>query len=161
MVNKGSRTRKQSQKAHSQHVNYVERMTDRGRRSRKIVVQNSLPPSARSSPSKRQTPIIPSTGPTSHRDFSPPEWTDIPRLKGLVRLFISPLRSALISHIANHQSQNDYLRQWMLKCQDYLRCILKAEAPPNPRTCTGVCKNEGIWKCLECLGQPVLCPSCC
>ena len=59
------------------------------------------------------------------------------------------------------QTQNDYLREWLPKRAAYLNCILEAEAPPQPRICS-ICRGaDGAWKCLECLGRPVLCTGCC
>lgn len=63
--------------------------------------------------------------------------------------------------ISRHQSQNDYLREWLPRRQDYLARILELEAPPDPRVCSHCLSGDGSWKCLDCLETPILCSACC
>ncbi|KAG1847237.1 hypothetical protein F4604DRAFT_1884051 [Suillus subluteus] len=58
------------------------------------------------------------------------------------------------------QSQNDYLRQWLPRQQSYLHHLLDREAPPEDRRCI-VCEQDGVYKCQDCLGEPLYCTGCC
>ena len=58
------------------------------------------------------------------------------------------------------QSQNDYLRQWLPRQESYLHHLLDREAPPEDRRCV-VCDQDGVYKCQDCLGEPLYCTGCC
>ena len=58
------------------------------------------------------------------------------------------------------QSQNDYLRQWLPRQDSYLHHLLDREAPPEDRRCV-VCDQDGVYKCHDCLGEPLYCTGCC
>lgn len=59
------------------------------------------------------------------------------------------------------KTPNDYLREWLPKRREYLGVLMEFEAPPSPQVC-GQCQGEnGDWKCLECIGRPVVCEQCC
>ncbi|KAG1890021.1 hypothetical protein F4604DRAFT_1673521 [Suillus subluteus] len=56
-------------------------------------------------------------------------------------------------------SQNDYLRQWVPKTQQYLNILLGREVPAD-RSCI-ICGTDGVYKCHQCFGEPLLCTNCC
>ncbi|KAG1888829.1 hypothetical protein F4604DRAFT_1915889 [Suillus subluteus] len=56
-------------------------------------------------------------------------------------------------------SQNDYLRQWVPKTQQYLNILLGQEAPAD-RSCI-ICGTDGVYKCHQCFSEPLLCTNCC
>jgi len=58
------------------------------------------------------------------------------------------------------QSQNDYLRQWLPRQESYLHHLLNQEAPPEDRRCI-ICDQDGVYKCQDCLGEPLYCMGCC
>ncbi|KAG2091180.1 uncharacterized protein F5147DRAFT_748145 [Suillus discolor] len=58
------------------------------------------------------------------------------------------------------QSQNDYLRQWLPRQESYLHHLLDREAPPEDRRCI-ICQQDGVYKCQDCLGEPLYCTGCC
>ncbi|KAG2109773.1 hypothetical protein BD769DRAFT_1630399 [Suillus cothurnatus] len=58
------------------------------------------------------------------------------------------------------QSQNDYLRQWLPRQESYLHHLLDREAPPEDRRCI-ICDQNGVYKCQDCLGEPLYCMRCC
>jgi hypothetical protein len=58
------------------------------------------------------------------------------------------------------QSQNDYLRQWLPRQESYLHHLLNQEAPPEDRRCI-ICDQDGVYKCQDCLGEPLYCIGCC
>ncbi|KAG1839346.1 hypothetical protein F4604DRAFT_1885303 [Suillus subluteus] len=58
------------------------------------------------------------------------------------------------------QSQNNYLRQWLPRQESYLHHLLDREAPPEDRRCI-VCDQDGVYKCQDCLGEPLYCTGCC
>ncbi|KAG1884252.1 hypothetical protein F4604DRAFT_1878716 [Suillus subluteus] len=58
------------------------------------------------------------------------------------------------------QSQNDYLRQWLPRQESYLHHLLDREAPPEDRRCF-ICNQDGVYKCQDCLGEPLYCTGCC
>ncbi|KAG1866108.1 hypothetical protein F4604DRAFT_1585594 [Suillus subluteus] len=58
------------------------------------------------------------------------------------------------------KSQNDYLREWQYKTEDYLDLLLWQEGPPSNRTCS-VCPKDGVYRCHGCMGEPLFCTHCC
>ncbi|KAG1783199.1 hypothetical protein EV702DRAFT_948208, partial [Suillus placidus] len=58
------------------------------------------------------------------------------------------------------KSQNDYLREWQYKTEDYLDLLLRQEGPPANRTCS-VCPKDGVYRCHGCMGEPLFCTHCC
>ncbi|KAI6167873.1 hypothetical protein EDD17DRAFT_1467315, partial [Pisolithus thermaeus] len=55
---------------------------------------------------------------------------------------------------------NDYIREWLPQKEDFLRILLDLEAPPLPRTCK-ICGKDGVYRCPDCMHQPLLCTDCC
>jgi hypothetical protein len=67
--------------------------------------------------------------------------------------------SRLIQMMAKYkklQSQNNYLRQWLPRQESYLHHLLDREAPPEDRRCV-ICKQDGVYKCQDYLGEPLYC----
>ncbi|KAI6019504.1 hypothetical protein BKA83DRAFT_4057093 [Pisolithus microcarpus] len=56
--------------------------------------------------------------------------------------------------------QNDYIREWLPQKQDFLHILLELEAPPVPRICKK-CQRDGVYRCPDCMHQPLLCTNCC
>ncbi|KAG1844998.1 hypothetical protein F4604DRAFT_1595844, partial [Suillus subluteus] len=54
---------------------------------------------------------------------------------------------------------NDYLRQWVPKTQQYLNILLGREALAD-RLCI-ISGTDGVYKCHQCFGEPLLCTNCC
>jgi hypothetical protein len=52
------------------------------------------------------------------------------------------------------------MREYLDKRKFYLARILASEAPPIEMLCSG-CSSSGEWRCLECLGRPLFCQTCC
>lgn len=59
------------------------------------------------------------------------------------------------------QSQNDYLRKWLLKFKDYLNLLIAREAPPRQRSCSICVAKDGVYRCHGCFGEPLFCTDCC
>ncbi|KAI6106029.1 hypothetical protein EV401DRAFT_1797429, partial [Pisolithus croceorrhizus] len=57
-------------------------------------------------------------------------------------------------------TQNDYIREWLPKKEDFLQILLDLEAPPLPHICK-TCRKDGVYRCLDCMHQPLLCTDCC
>ncbi|KAG1852523.1 hypothetical protein F4604DRAFT_1933676 [Suillus subluteus] len=79
--------------------------------------------------------------------------------------FASPWQahhSLALSHVLtpNIKSQNDYLREWQYKTEDYLDLLLRREGPPSNRTFS-VCPKDGVYRCHSCMGEPLFCTHCC
>lgn len=68
------------------------------------------------------------------------------------------MRSHLLTQCI--KSQNDYLREWQYKTEDYLDLLLRREGPPTDRTCS-VCTKDGVYRCHSCMGEPLFCTHCC
>ncbi|KAG1721480.1 uncharacterized protein EDB91DRAFT_1256508 [Suillus paluster] len=64
------------------------------------------------------------------------------------------------SYMWEMQSRNDYLQQWLPKQESYLHHLLDQEAPPEGRRCS-ICDQDGVYKCQDCLGEPLYCTGCC
>lgn len=61
-----------------------------------------------------------------------------------------------------HQTQNDFLRDWLPFKGQYLALLMDMEAPPLDRACSVLqCDKEGIYRCDDCFMQPLFCTSCC
>ncbi|KAI6120107.1 hypothetical protein EDD16DRAFT_1425103, partial [Pisolithus croceorrhizus] len=55
---------------------------------------------------------------------------------------------------------NDYICKWLPHKEDFLRILLDLEAPPLPCTCK-ICGKDGVYRCPDCMHQPLLCTDCC
>ena len=51
------------------------------------------------------------------------------------------------------------MSEWLQYRDEYLKVILEREAPPLCGGCTQ-CTRPMIWRCHDCFGEPVFCPSC-
>ncbi|KII83090.1 hypothetical protein PLICRDRAFT_119855, partial [Plicaturopsis crispa FD-325 SS-3] len=56
-------------------------------------------------------------------------------------------------------SQNDYLREWLPRKNEYLERLLLNECPPKDQHCP--CGAEIRYKCLDCMGRKFTCSPCC
>ncbi|KAG1723451.1 hypothetical protein EDB19DRAFT_1898080 [Suillus lakei] len=56
-------------------------------------------------------------------------------------------------------SQNDYLRQWVPRTNQYLNVLLEWEAPAD-QSCI-ICGTDGVYKCHNCFSEPLFCTNCC
>ncbi|KAI6041034.1 hypothetical protein EDC04DRAFT_2566131 [Pisolithus marmoratus] len=56
--------------------------------------------------------------------------------------------------------QNDYIHEWLPRKKDFLQILLELEAPPVPWICK-ICQKDGVYRCLDCMHQPLLCTNCC
>ncbi|KAG1868406.1 hypothetical protein F4604DRAFT_1584764, partial [Suillus subluteus] len=59
------------------------------------------------------------------------------------------------------QSPNDYLREWTYRTDDYLWMFLEQEAPPADKSCCLCSAESTVYKCHDCLGNPLFCAKCC
>ena len=57
------------------------------------------------------------------------------------------------------QSQNDLMRDWLPRRDQYLQDLLGLEDTAQ-RTCA-TCGADGRWRCKECFARPLLCTTCC
>ncbi|KIO11697.1 hypothetical protein M404DRAFT_126808 [Pisolithus tinctorius Marx 270] len=58
------------------------------------------------------------------------------------------------------QTQNDYIHEWVPWKGEFLKILLELEAYPEPRNFTW-CGNNRVYRCLDCLHQPLFCTECC
>ncbi|KAI6156685.1 hypothetical protein BKA82DRAFT_4345750 [Pisolithus tinctorius] len=58
------------------------------------------------------------------------------------------------------KTQNDYICEWVPRKGEFLKILLELEAFPEPRNCTW-CGNDGVYRCPDCLHQPLFCTECC
>ncbi|KIO10982.1 hypothetical protein M404DRAFT_128704, partial [Pisolithus tinctorius Marx 270] len=58
------------------------------------------------------------------------------------------------------QTQNNYIHEWVPWKGEFLKILLELEASPEPRNCTW-CGNDRVYRCLDCLHQPLFCTECC
>jgi hypothetical protein len=58
------------------------------------------------------------------------------------------------------QTQNDYLREWLLKRESFLHLLVEQEALPNNGTCHFCAADTGIFLCSDCFGGLVHCTHC-
>ncbi|KIO07385.1 hypothetical protein M404DRAFT_136910 [Pisolithus tinctorius Marx 270] len=58
------------------------------------------------------------------------------------------------------QTQNNYIHEWVPQKGEFLGILLELEASPEPRNYTW-CGNNGVYRCLDCLHQPLFCTECC
>ncbi|KAI6104913.1 hypothetical protein EDD16DRAFT_1474590 [Pisolithus croceorrhizus] len=56
--------------------------------------------------------------------------------------------------------QNDYIHEWIPHKEDFLRILLELEAPSVPHVCN-MCQKDGVYRCLDCMHQPLFCTDCC
>ncbi|KIO06491.1 hypothetical protein M404DRAFT_138792 [Pisolithus tinctorius Marx 270] len=56
--------------------------------------------------------------------------------------------------------QNNYICKWVPWKGEFLKILLELEASPEPRNCTW-CGNDRVYRCLDCLHQPLFCIECC
>ncbi|KAG2100186.1 uncharacterized protein F5147DRAFT_582246, partial [Suillus discolor] len=59
------------------------------------------------------------------------------------------------------QSPNDYLQEWKFRMNDYLRILHEQEAPPEDKKCCVCGSKSTVYRCYNCLGDPVFCLKCC
>ncbi|KAI6145946.1 hypothetical protein BKA82DRAFT_3981112, partial [Pisolithus tinctorius] len=57
-------------------------------------------------------------------------------------------------------TQNDYIREWLPHKEEFMRVLLELEAPPDPWNCIS-CGTDGLYRCTDCLHQPMFCRECC
>ncbi|KAI6148756.1 hypothetical protein BKA82DRAFT_3978415, partial [Pisolithus tinctorius] len=57
-------------------------------------------------------------------------------------------------------TQNDYIHEWLPHKEEFMRVLLELEAPPDPRNCIS-CGTDGLYRCTDCLHQPMFCRECC
>ncbi|KIK90372.1 hypothetical protein PAXRUDRAFT_152016 [Paxillus rubicundulus Ve08.2h10] len=50
--------------------------------------------------------------------------------------------------------------EWLEYEDEYLEALLQWEGADG-RTCSKGCGCDGVYRCTECFGQPMLCTSCC
>ncbi|KAI6147798.1 hypothetical protein BKA82DRAFT_3962039, partial [Pisolithus tinctorius] len=52
------------------------------------------------------------------------------------------------------------IHEWVPWKGEFLKILLELEASPEPRNCTW-CGNDGVYRCPDCLHQPLFCTECC
>ncbi|KAG2158259.1 uncharacterized protein EDB93DRAFT_1100472 [Suillus bovinus] len=115
-------------------------------------------PQGRSKGQKRSMPNSPPESPTLQPVPAPPTWEDCPdNTYEQDQGSFEPLQLPKQWQV---NSQNDYLRQWLPRQESYLHHLLDQEAPPEDRRCV-VCDQDGVYKCQDCLGEPLYCTGCC
>ncbi|KAG1892924.1 uncharacterized protein F5891DRAFT_1131426 [Suillus fuscotomentosus] len=108
-------------------------------------------------------PNSPPESPTIQPVEAPPPWEDFPdNTYEQDQGSFEPLQlpKTMASSSFKIQSQNDYLRQWLPRQESYLHHFLYREAPPEDRRCI-ICQQDGVYKCQDCLGEPLYCTDCC
>ena len=53
------------------------------------------------------------------------------------------------------------MRDWLPKCNQYLRILLECEGYSGGRHCSLCNEVDAQWRCTDCLGGPILCTKCC
>ncbi|KAA1476902.1 hypothetical protein DENSPDRAFT_785705, partial [Dentipellis sp. KUC8613] len=56
---------------------------------------------------------------------------------------------------------HDYLHQWLHLRGEFLHRLLDSEKAPTTEICPGCLERPALWRCKDCLGQPVECDVCC
>lgn len=74
---------------------------------------------------------------------------------------VCALREMIMSDADHHQSQNDYMREWLPHLSDFVEDLLRRKTPPNPRICSRCNTGEGLFRCEDCFNMPAYCASCC
>lgn len=76
-------------------------------------------------------------------------------------LMVGYVARSVINCFSNvvYQTQNDYMRAYLPKRNTFLGCILAGEAISS-MSCES-CGQPARWRCLSCLGRPILCRGCC
>ncbi|KAG1900018.1 uncharacterized protein F5891DRAFT_980633 [Suillus fuscotomentosus] len=59
------------------------------------------------------------------------------------------------------KSPNDYLWEWKFQTDDYLRILHEREAPPADKSCCLCSAESTVYRCHDCLGEPLFCLKCC
>src|SRR5580704_14865129 len=59
------------------------------------------------------------------------------------------------------QHQSDYLKDWLPWRGTYLKHLLEIEGRPGDGICDHCHHREGIFHCLDCLGDLIWCKNCC
>ena len=111
-------------------------------------------------------PLSPTKSSTSNNrlQFSPglegyDNWNDIP-------VYNPPqtkVRPALLQNCTNNdpcQTQNDYIREWLPRRRQYVSTIMEGEGRRSD-ICGSCEEAEATWRCVDCLGRPMLCTGCC
>ncbi|KIJ05947.1 hypothetical protein PAXINDRAFT_92716, partial [Paxillus involutus ATCC 200175] len=52
------------------------------------------------------------------------------------------------------------MREWLEYEEEYLEALLRREGADG-RTCSKGCGRDGVYRCADCFGRPMLCTSCC
>ena len=66
------------------------------------------------------------------------------------------LKFCLMSSAYCFKNQNSFLQEFLARRAMYLNRILDAEGLPTDIECS-FCHGPGIWRCKDCLGQPLYC----
>ena len=145
----------------TQFMGWVEKKkTTRGVALKRVAVKSSASSTPQGSPSKKSRTNMPHHTETFMDDAAfDTEQLLLPHHS--VSLPLGKPSKDSFAHRLHVQTQNDYLREWLPRRQEYLARILDSEAPPDPRQCTVCTLGDGTWKCLDCLGHPVMCIGCC
>lgn len=145
-------------------VTWETRHTTRGPKTRLIAVPTATPSKGkrRSVPSTptnvNQSTSHPSSPLLPDLDIAEDAFDVLPRHRNSTKVRANSVQEA--HPLIPRQTQNDYIREWQDHKQDYLRCLMEMEAPPNPRHCA-ICGGDGIYRCPECFGCPLYCTRCC
>ncbi|KAG1800082.1 hypothetical protein EV424DRAFT_1474860 [Suillus variegatus] len=59
------------------------------------------------------------------------------------------------------KSPNNYLHEWISRKDDYLRLLLEREVPPTTKSCSLCGATSVVYRCHDCLGDPMFCAKCC
>jgi CxC2 like cysteine cluster associated with KDZ transposases len=60
----------------------------------------------------------------------------------------------------HHQSQHDFMHEWLPKRRHFLDLLLHQESPSIDGTCEQCGVNNGIFRCSDCLARPLCCHQC-
>lgn len=58
-----------------------------------------------------------------------------------------------------NQSQNDFLREWVPKREEFLQLLLELEGATND-VCNQCRERDGLFRCLDCIGNMANCHRC-
>ncbi|KAF8547808.1 hypothetical protein OG21DRAFT_1479386 [Imleria badia] len=132
------------------HVTLVTKETTRGQTSRLVRLATQQTPQPQSETS--QTPPAKASRSTFQPlpDENPIHFDDN----------FTDFEEIRPSRFTTTKTSNDYMREWFNHKDEFLSILLDLEAPPEPHKCF-LCQCDGVYKCSDCFGQPLLCTWCC
>ena len=127
--------------------------SSRGVKHKQVQISQKTPGSTISTPSKDSMP----SKDLILFNMDAPEPLVLPESR------VCPSDHQLLSAITKmfiFQGQNYYFEKLAVRWKSYLSRLLQNEAPPVNLQCISCKMRQCQWRCLDCVGRPVLCSEC-